>query len=395
MSETRNIVILGASCGGLAAAHYIARHTLPQLMKAKDAKYELHLVDESTHFWWHIGAPREIVSVKQMPHEKYFVPIMDGFKQYSGLKDSIVFHHGSATGVDLETRQITFKPHGGEASETLPYYALVLATGIRSPTPTTTLHGDHTISMKALEEMNTRLGSAQEVIIGGGGPVAVETAGEIGAHMQGRARISLIAGGDKILPVLRKSLAEKAQKQLEKLGVTVLYKTKVVSYQENAEGKTEVQLSNGKSMICDVYIPAIGVTPNSSFLPKNILKDNGYVDTNPLTLRVDGAGPRVYAVGDLAAVDKGGVLNLFNAIPVFGANFSHDLLGEAKLGNVAERSYKKADGETQMVPVGPKTGVGAFNGFKAPGMMVSMFKGKDYMAGQMPGITHGKKFTKA
>ena len=58
---------------------------------------------------------------------------------------------------------------GGDAPEALPYYALVIATGIRSPTAATTLHGDHTISMKALEDMNTRLAAATEVIVGGGG----------------------------------------------------------------------------------------------------------------------------------------------------------------------------------------------------------------------------------
>lgn len=50
MSEaTRNIVILGASFGGLSAAHYLARHTLPKLKEAKDAKYAVHVVDPSTH----------------------------------------------------------------------------------------------------------------------------------------------------------------------------------------------------------------------------------------------------------------------------------------------------------------------------------------------------------
>ena len=100
MSEARKIVILGASFAGLSAAHYLAKHALPQLQKSKDAKYELHLVDQSTHFWWHIAAPRAIVSVREMKHSDTFVPIMDGFKQYPNLKDSIHFHHGSITGLD-------------------------------------------------------------------------------------------------------------------------------------------------------------------------------------------------------------------------------------------------------------------------------------------------------
>lgn len=396
--ETRNIVVVGANFAGLSAAHYIAKHTLPQLARSEQAKYVLHIVSESTHFWWHIGAPRELVSVKEAPHDKYFKPVMDGFKQYSSLKDSIIFHHGSATALDANTRTLTYTPAGDDAPEALPYYALVIATGIRSPTAATTLHGDHTISMKALEDMNTRLAAATEVIVGGGGPIAVETAGEIGAHLQGKARITLITAGDKLLPALRKALADKAQGQLEKLGVTVMYDTKVTGSTPGADGKTEVHLSNGKSMTADVYIPAVGVSPNTSFVPDGLKKANGYIDANPLTLRVDSAGPRVYALGDVANADKGGVLNLYNAVPVFGANFNHDVLGDAGLGASAvpaEKQYKRNDGETQVVPVGPKTGVGAFNGWKLPGLMVSMFKGKDYMAGQIPTIHQGNKFTKA
>lgn len=395
MSETRNIVILGANFAGLSAAHYIVKHTLPQLAKSENANYVLHIVSESTHFWWHIGAPREIVSVQDAPHDKYFKPIMDGFKQYPQFKDSIIFHQGSANGIDVETRTVTYTPFGGEASEALPYYALVIATGVRSPTPCTTLHGDHNISIKALENMNSRLAAAKEIIIGGGGPIAVETAGEIGTKLNGKARITLITAGDKLLPNLRKALADKAQAQLAALGVTVLYDTKITSHTETDE-KTEVHLSTGKSVTADVYIPAIGVTPNTSFVPETLKKVDGWINANPSTLRVDAAGARVYAVGDVARVDKGGVLNLQNSIPVFGANFAHDVLGDAGVTPVpAERAYKPKDGETQLVPVGPKGGVGAFNGWKMPGFAISMIKGKDYMAGQIPTIFEGKKYVKA
>jgi len=396
MSETRNIVVIGANFAGLSAAHYIVKHTFPQLAKSENAKYVLHIVNESTHFWWHIGAPRELVSVADAPHDKYFKPIMDGFKQYSQFQDSIIFHQGSATGIDVENRTITYTPFGSEASEGLPYYALVIATGVRSPTPCTTLHGDHNISIKALDEMNTRLASAKDIIIGGGGPVAVETAGEIGAKLNGKANITLITAGDKLLPRLRKALAEKAQQQLAAVGVTVLYNTKITDHTDGPDGKTEVHLGTGKTLAADVYIPAIGVTPSTSFVPESLKKAGGWIDANPSTLRVDAAGPRVYAVGDVNKVDQGGVMNLYSSIPVFGANFAHDVLGDAGVGSVpAERVYTPKDSETQLVPVGPKGGVGAFNGWSMPGFAIKMIKGKDYMAGQIPTIYEGKKFAKA
>ncbi|KAF2722646.1 FAD/NAD(P)-binding domain-containing protein [Polychaeton citri CBS 116435] len=398
MAEQRNVVILGASFGGLSAAHYFLKHTLPTLKTAKDAEYALHVVDPSTHFWWHHGAPREIVSIKQMPHDKYFVSIESAFKQYASLKDSIHVHHATATGLDAEKRQVIFKPHGSDVEETLPYYALVIATGVRSPTPLTTLQGDYTITQRALEEMNTILASAKEVVIGGGGPIAVETAGEIGAHLKGKgAKVTIVTSGNKLLPVLGKKFSDKAHKMLTKVGVTVVYNTKIETADPSANGKTDVKLSNGETIAADAYIPAVGVTPNTEFLPANLKTAAGWVDVNAQTLRVDVAGQRVYAAGDVAAVDQGGALNLFKTIPIVGNNMRSDLFAAAKVGGtVAEKKFIRKDSETQLVPVGPGQGVGAFNGFGMPSFMVASFKGKDYMQGQMSDIVvTGNKWKKA
>ncbi|EMD01238.1 hypothetical protein BAUCODRAFT_29690 [Baudoinia panamericana UAMH 10762] len=397
MSETRNIVVLGTSFAGLSISHYICKHILPKLKQSKDSNYVLHLVDQSTHFWWHIAAPREIVSVKDMPHSKCFVPTMEGFKQYADLQDSIVFHHGTAAGLDTNARFVEInKAQGGD--ERLEYYALIIATGIRSPTPLTTMHGNYTVTQKALDEMNVKLASAKDIVIAGGGPVGVETAGEIGTHYAGQGKkITLIAGSDKLLPILRKSYADKAQKMLEKVGVTVVYNVKTVGSQQTADGRTEIKLDNGETMVADAFIPGYGVTPNTEFLPAELRNpQTKYVACNGQTMRVDVAGPRVYAAGDVSGADTGGVLKLYGSIPVLGANLSHDLLSEAKVGGVpAEKKYQRKDDETQLVPIGIKTGLGAFNGWSMPGFVISMVKGKHYFANTIDDIWQGKKFVKA
>lgn len=404
MSETRNIVVLGASLGGLSAAHYLAKHTLPELRKARDVKYELHLVDQSTHFWWHVSAPRAIVSVEQMKHADTFVPIMEGFKQYTNLKDSIKFHHATITGLDTSTRNVLIRTSEGN-NEELSYHALIIATGINTHTPLTSLQGDHTVSQRALEQMNSRLATAKDIVVGGGGPVGVETAGELGAHLQGKAKITLLTASKKLLPVLRQSLSDKVQRQLENVGVTVRYGTRIQGSQALPDGRTEIKLENGETMTADVYIPAVGVTPSTDFLPADLKESSGYVKSNPETLRVDVAGSRVYAVGDVSGVDKGGVLNFFNSFPVASANISRDLLSEVRVEDAAEieakrqdnpeKKYQRKDTETQLVPVGPKTGVGAFNGWQMPGFAVSLVKGRNYMTNQIPQFTEGKKWVKA
>lgn len=391
MSETRSIVVVGASFGGLGTAHYIAKHLLPKLQSDKSAKYILNIVDTSTHFWWHIAAPRQIVSVKDLTIEQSFVPIKDGFKQYTNLQDSIVFTQATATGLDATARRLTLSKKDG-TTDSLEYWALIIATGIKTPTPLTGFHGEHTISENALKEMNAKLPSAKNIVISGGGPVGVETAGEIGAYYGTKAKITLIAGSDKLLPVFNKSRAQKAQKLLEKVGVEVLYNAKATGTQAGADGTTEVLLDNGKTLPADVYIPAYGVTPNTDWLPEDLKNSKGYVATNVSTLRVDKAGARVYAAGDVAGTDTGGVLNMYNSLPVGNANIAHDLLKEAKAGDAPEKMYSFKPVETQFVPVGAKTGVAAFNGWTIPGFVVSFVKGKDYMVSMKGGFTEGKKF---
>jgi len=395
MASARNIVVLGASFAGLGTAHYLLKHVFPQLQAGPDSNYVLHLVDPSTHFWWKIAAPREIVSSTSLSFEQCFVPITDGFKQYEKFQDSIVFHHATATGVDTAARKVSLKTHEG-AEETLDYYSLVIATGTRSPTPLTTLQGDHKVSKDALAEINQQVASAKEIIISGGGPVGVEIAGEIGTLLKGKAKITLIAGSsDKLLPVLSAARSKKADGMLSKLGVGVMYRTKTTDTKTLEDGRTEVSLSNGQTLTCDVFISASGMQPNTEFLPEELKAEKGYVKTNKRTLRVDAAGERVYAAGDVAGVDKGGVLALHNTLPILGYNIGYDLSPKSKSRKGPERLYNFKEVETQVVPIGPKAGVGAFMGFGLPSFAVGMIKGKDYMITHMADWTEGKAVAKA
>jgi len=67
--------------------------------------------------------------------------------------------------------------------------------------------------------------------------------------------------------------------------------------------------------------------------------------------------------------------------------------GGAKNG-AKDRLYKPSTAETQIVPIGPKGGVGAFNGYKFPSFAVKMIKGKDLWMGQKAGIVTGSKYAK-
>jgi len=173
--SVRNVVILGAAWAGQSAAHYFIRHILPSLKSSSSSLYRVVLIDASSHFYYKTAAPRALVYSKAMPHKDIFTPIEQGFKQYGA--NGVTFHHAEVTSIDRAESLVHFKMNGGGMGE-VKYYALVIATGTRTPTPLTSLHGDYSVSQRAIDSMNDRLRTAKEVIITGGGPVGIETAGE-------------------------------------------------------------------------------------------------------------------------------------------------------------------------------------------------------------------------
>ena len=408
MSQQNEIVILGASFGGLGSAHYLLKHILPVLKGKGEGNYHVTLVDTSSHYFWRIASPRGMVSKEMIPDDKAFLPIADGFKQYSA--SDFTFTQATATAWDPSSRTVIVELAGSGESKTLSYHALILATGTRTPTPLTSLHGDHNVSKQALEDMNKRLANAKSVIIGGGGPAGVETAGEVGQQLNGiagwfssrpsnpQANITLYSGSDKLLPILRPALAKQAETYLAKVGVSVVHNVKITGSETKGD-QIIVKLSNGVKKTVDVYIPAMGVTPNTDFVPASLKNDNGYVKNNHQTLRVDEAGPRVYAVGDVATYTRGGAMDLYDAMPVVMTNVKSDLLAvssgdEKAQSKVQDRIYKPNLKESQLVPIGKSKGVGAVFGWRLPSLMVWAIKGRDYMTPQALVTRNGTKWEK-
>ncbi|KAI9651923.1 MAG: hypothetical protein M1831_007503 [Alyxoria varia] len=457
--------------------------------------YRLILIDQSTHFWWRISSPRAMVCTRQMPHEQTFVRIKDTFAKYR-YRDCVEVVQGGVVSVggggdgdgdggsssgssnerrgdgtleqngrdnkdgkgdnaDTDTatdtlnhRYIIIQPTNSSPSSSstlpprkIPYHALVLATGTRTPTPLTSLHGDHATTTRALDWMNERLRDARHIVIGGAGPVGVEVAGEVGELLNGRRRrgfgcrfggwgegvkrrfgggrsrahgggesgrkgqkesgtpddkgmtsveegskesgrnrkekvkITLVNSQKSLIPSLRPSLGRKLEKQLAEVGVDVIHGTRVdrveLMEQEHGEQQKEKEKGNGKEkgnddwkrddrpwehvvstginsftatsttttsardindlntntdtarpattqnrvkvhlsthspLHADIYIPATGAQPNTSFLSPTHLSETGHVLTDPRSLRVRSLGPRVYVAGDCGHHTWGG-----------------------------------------------------------------------------------------
>jgi NADH:ubiquinone reductase (H+-translocating) len=142
----------------------------------------------------------------------------------------------------------------------------------------------------------------------GAGATGVELAGtfaEIARHtLRGEfrridphsARVVLVEGTDRVLPVYPPDLSRKAQLQLERLGVTVWVNRRVTQVDETGIAMGDERLS------CKTVIWAAGVAASPLGASLGVPLDRaGRVHVEP-DLTVPGH-PEIYVAGDLAAIE--------------------------------------------------------------------------------------------
>ena len=408
MGIHKDIVILGGSYGGVSTAHYLLKHAIPHL-----PEHRIVLVSASSQIICRPACPRALVSDDLLPQDKLFVDISKVFEQYSG--DRFKFLHGTATKVDKNSRTVAMVSATDE-TETINFHALVIATGASTPSPLLSLNRDEVSLRDSWKSFRQALPNAKNIVIAGGGPAGVETAGELGEYLNGRAgwfssklsnskvSITVVTAGSQILPLLRPAIAQKAEAYLAQAGVTVVKNARVQSVVPENTGTNEgltvpstLNLDNGTTLEADLYIQATGTKPNTAFLDPTLLTENGRVETNSSTLRVDNAGPRVYAIGDVASYARPAVHLILDAVPILCANIKRDLLiaaGKDDSAAVKDRIFKEDTRETQMVPIGQSKGVGAAMGYQMPSFLVWLIKGRDYWLWTTGNLWSGKQWNK-
>jgi NADH dehydrogenase FAD-containing subunit len=410
MAAMKKIVILGGSYGGVSTAHYLLKHVVPHL--PDKASYQVIIVSASSQAMCRPACPRALISDDMFPQEKLFVNVPKAFEQYP--KDSFRFIHGTATELDHTNRTVSISLANNN-TEKIDFYALVIATGASTPSPLLGLNRDDEFLRTNWTAFRKALPTAKSIVIAGGGPAGIETAGELGEFLNGRAGwfssklanpkvpITVVSGNSKILPALRPAIAKNAEDYLAQVGVTILKNARVKTVTPHGAGtdsvttKATLTLEDGKTLDADLYIPATGTRPNTGFIHAELLTGDGRVDTNASTLRVDKAGPRVYAVGDAASYARPAIHLTLSAIPVLCANIKRDLLlasGKEESAVGRDRVFKEDTRESQLVPVGKSKGVGAAMGYRLPSFMVWLIKGRDYWLWTTGDLWSGKHWAK-
>jgi NADH dehydrogenase len=302
------VVIVGGGFGGLYAARGLVGRGL-----------QVTLVDRRNH---HLFQPLlyQVATAALNPSD-IAAPIR-----------SLLGHRGvrvllaEATAVDLAGRRLVL------ADGELPYDYLVLSTGATHSYFGHDEWARHAPGLKTVEdalEIRRRVLLAYELAereadpqrraalttfaIIGAGPTGVELAGalaEIARHTlaheftdidPSQARIILLEGADRTLPVYPEPLSARAQRALQRLGVEVRTGAKVTAIDQDG-------LSIGQERIAaHTVLWAAGVAASPLARSLGVPLDRaGRVKVTP-ELTVPGH-PEVFVIGDLAAVEQGGAM---------------------------------------------------------------------------------------
>lgn len=175
----------------------------------------------------------------------------------------------------------------------------------------------HVVALKTLDDAKALKnkvidifddGRTPSFVIAGGGPTGVEVAAELKEMLNDLAKefpsvspasisLSIIHGGDRLLPAFSPQLGQEAQAVLEKRGITILLQEMIT----NIDG-AKISLASGKELEAQLIVWTAGIKPHIvPFLPTPPpLDKQGRVQVTPFLNLAD--HPEIFFVGDAAGV---------------------------------------------------------------------------------------------
>ncbi|OGE54358.1 hypothetical protein PENARI_c006G00506 [Penicillium arizonense] len=374
MSE---VVIIGASFAGIPIAHSLLKD-IPSI--------KITLINPSPTFYFTIAAPRILAKRDAFKSEQYLLPIEKEFSRYP--KKSFKFIQGRASAIDVSAKTVSIDNN----TRTISFDYLVIASGSttastieKNATPIPFKQSGSNNMKTLIHNAQDRINTAQNIVIGGAGPIGVELAGEIAeaAQLAGRkVNITLVSASYRILPMLKPGGSMAAEKFLLAQGVNVLTSRKVTGAVQNPDsGKWTVTLDkDGSKLDADLYIPTTGVLPNNDFIPVEFLDENGWVVVDK-ELRVKGRGRSksaslpIFAAGDITNNSMRLSFKAQEQAAVLASNLKADIQGRGG----KRKAYDQGDKIMMVVPVGSTGGTGLIFGWTPWSAMVKMVKGKDFL----------------
>jgi NADH dehydrogenase len=296
------VVVLGGGFAGVGAARAL-----------KEADADVVLVDEHDY---HTFQPllyqlaTDLLETSEVGH-----PLRDLFHEHP----NVAVHQDAVTGVDLAARRV----HFAEMAP-LDYDYLVLGLGARVNFFGTEGAPEHAFPMYTLadavrlkEHVLRRWEAADKdpalvadgalnVVVVGGGPTGVESAGALAelyssdfaadypSMPREQARVTLVEGGPALLSMFKKDIQAYTRKALETRGVEIVLGEIVESV-----SPTRVTLKSGAVLNAHTLVWGAGLQASAIANDLGLVLQRGNRVVAGPDLSIDGH-PEVYAVGDIA-----------------------------------------------------------------------------------------------
>ena len=219
--------------------------------------------------------------------------------------------------------------------------------------------------LDTLHGTTEKVGKASHIVIAGAGATGVELAGEI--RYEYPTKTVILISGDPAL-VGGDSIANAVEKELKRLGVQIMKDIRVQDTVNLPDGKTEVKFSDGESIVTELYLPTMGLKPNTEFLPKAWLTEKGYVDVDE-QMRVKGVED-VWAAGDVVSKPRASFMNTEAHSKCVAANI--DLV----LKDRDQQSVKLLPADPFLCSTGRGRGAGRLGYVHVPSLAVWAIKGR-------------------
>jgi apoptosis-inducing factor 2 len=324
-----------------------------------------------------------------LKEEDYTRPIAPGFAKYPA--DAFEFIVGTAEAVNTTNNTVKVAVGSEGAERELSYDYLVVATGTRdagtSAVPWKNA-GTHEEIVNLLKETQEKVKVAKHIAVVGAGPTGVEVAAELGFEYgkpkdpAAKKEILLLSADKEVLN--GDSISASATTELKKLNVAIRGSSRVVDTKTLPDGKTELLLQSGEKIVTDLYLPTMGMVPNTEFLPESLLTEKKFVDIDEL-YRVKGV-ENIWAAGDVVWKPRGSFVLADKQAAGVAKNIDAVLMGKEPT------PVKTLPIDVLMVATGRSRGVGRMGPVKAFSLMVYFIKGKTLGIQNLPAWVDGTQF---
>jgi NADH dehydrogenase len=298
------VIVLGGGFGGIGAAK-----------KLRKSDVDVVLVDGHDYHTFQPLLYQVATGLLEQPAVGH--PIRDLFDK----QDNVRVHQDRVTGIDLEAREVSFdelEPErydylvlalgaevnffgvDGAAEHAFPLYTLVDAVRLK----------DHVLERWEAADRNPQLvgDGALNMVVVGGGPTGVETAGAMAELYNGvfrkdypdvepeQARIVLVEASPEIFGMFKPDIRSYTEEALSKRGVEVMTGEVVESVSPE-----KVTLKSGAVLPAHTLVWGAGLQGNALVRSLGLELERGNRIAVDGELRIP-SHPEVFAVGDIAAI---------------------------------------------------------------------------------------------